>query len=1013
MPDYVFTSRDGDVYDIQSPDELTPEQIKDIDLQLNPARASDYFRGSVSALSEFGYNVLETAHEVGNFIGGEINKAAFGESGKDIENPWDDFKEESRDVYEGDVPQHVKDRLSYKVTKGVTQLAGMAASGPAAPFTMASQGFAAGREDYLNSMGVSDSEATQDQLEAARGVGAMVAIPTVVLEKIGLGRIGRGLSTKLSDKIAAPATKRVVGMMATEGATEGLEQVASNIIASDIAGYDPSRSVGTGVGESALVGSLVGGVPGGARYSPVIAVEGIRGLKKVANVGVDAGITFAQSKAAKQIVDLAANKAIKTIDIGSDLSQKMAGALVERGINVEPLARGGQVVKHKITSAIENRGEALERAAKLLKKGADVYRETETARIIDGAIRPLNDRVKAVNERLGQELMNFEHEHVKRVHDFYQMAKPALEAMAKIEKTSKVDKKKFHKAWVNKDFDTLEEMLMQYGDPSSFQSIGKTLRLIYEESAQRGSGVGHIEKYLPRHVKDYPKLSEKLGAPLAKTQWRKILNDAEEAKGEPLNQEEEAALFEDAIRTKRASGIEPPKSKFTKQRKLDVVEDDLLEFYANPLETMMLYMHQMSDQITRLDFLGAQYDVIQAGQDDDAVYTQEEISEGGGKPAKRTRKLGAFGRAIKEELEAGRMTDEQVDKVHGLLGARFSKKAPMSGHIRTAKTLTYLAFLGSPTTAITQLGDYAYSLHNNGINETLRALKKPDWTLEDVYQIGNDISWEFSEDQKVPAKMQKMLGNVLSATGMRRMDAKAKSTFLTATYNRWKKTLNGRDSKAKSELIQKIQRSQGISQASDTIRTIKDGKKGDGVAEMLFYELSEIAPLTQSDMPEYYSKYPNGRLFYALKSYTLKQFNYARNQSLSKITSGDPAQVKEGFRNLLSLSASLALANIPADILKDFLLGDEFRLGVDDLMIDNLWRLLGLNSYTNVILKREGLGSVLENLTLSVPLVSVADSVWYDVTNANIPFVSEKSKTTQHIPVIGKIWSKWRANFFD
>ena len=82
-------------------------------------------------------------------------------------------------------------------------------------------------------------------------------------------------------------------------------------------------------------------------------------------------------------------------------------------------------------------------------------------------------------------------------------------------------------------------------------------------------------------------------------------------------------------------------------------------------------------------------------------------------------------------------------------------------------------------------------------------------------------------------------------------------------------------------------------------------------------------------------------------------------------------------------------------------------------MIDNLWRLLGLNSYTNVILKREGLGSVLENLTLSVPLVGAADAAWYDVTNANIPFVSEKSKTTQYIPVIGKIWSKWRANFFD
>jgi hypothetical protein len=48
MPDYVFTNRDGEVYDISSDDELTEAQVKDIDLDLNPARASDYFRGAAS-----------------------------------------------------------------------------------------------------------------------------------------------------------------------------------------------------------------------------------------------------------------------------------------------------------------------------------------------------------------------------------------------------------------------------------------------------------------------------------------------------------------------------------------------------------------------------------------------------------------------------------------------------------------------------------------------------------------------------------------------------------------------------------------------------------------------------------------------------------------------------------------------------------------------------------------------------------------------------------------------------
>ena len=117
MPDYVFKDRDGGVYDISSEKELTEEQIEEINLELNPARASDYFKGAVSAVSDFGYSMLQTAHEVGNFIGDKVSEAVHGETAPDIENPWDDFMDVSRELYEGEVPAQNSNSSQSKALK--------------------------------------------------------------------------------------------------------------------------------------------------------------------------------------------------------------------------------------------------------------------------------------------------------------------------------------------------------------------------------------------------------------------------------------------------------------------------------------------------------------------------------------------------------------------------------------------------------------------------------------------------------------------------------------------------------------------------------------------------------------------------------------------------------------------------------------------------------------------------------------------------------------------------------
>jgi hypothetical protein len=55
MYKYTLTNRDGKQYSIQSEKELTNEQLTEISLPLNEARASDYFKGAASAVAEFGY----------------------------------------------------------------------------------------------------------------------------------------------------------------------------------------------------------------------------------------------------------------------------------------------------------------------------------------------------------------------------------------------------------------------------------------------------------------------------------------------------------------------------------------------------------------------------------------------------------------------------------------------------------------------------------------------------------------------------------------------------------------------------------------------------------------------------------------------------------------------------------------------------------------------------------------------------------------------------------------------
>jgi hypothetical protein len=1074
MPSYTYTDRDGKEYPFETDKPLTKEDIEYLDKVYSPSRPSDYFFGAAESAAKFGYAPLALAHEAGNAIADGIIKLTGGQPAQNIKNPWVSFSEQAEKTYTEDIPAHVKRGIDYQLVQGATQLTAQLALPLLAPITLPAQGFLSGKEDYYKTIGVTEETASNEEREASNAIGAVNAVTTAVLEKIGLNKLlnvskASGLKGKAVDVLTAATV---------EGLTEAAQTVASNVIAKDVFVYDPTRERFNGAGDAALVGFLTGGGGKGAiqavDYAPDVT-------KKVINSG-------------KSLMGVVTRPDVNPSDIATPLGAKVVGANLEAGTNFSEPIIPKQDAKKSILA--------------------------DTTETIDKAIMPLKDLVSSVNERVGDTLNEFELSNSKRKFVYSEMAKPGLETLSKISK-NKADYSLLKKHILQNEFESAKELFLQYGDEGSWESIGKALQAVYVDSSSRGSDIGYLEKYFPRIVNDYEGLANEAGWNFSKTKFEKLLKDSAETKGSPLTEVEESLVFENALRSGKFSPL-TNKTSFQKERVVEKVGDEILKYYADPLESLGRYFSNMSDAVTRIDYLGSLYDLNES-QGDTAVYSPEQIESArkvgtkyrvrsflpkrlrerktsfkdspiafksdidkalylaknakslsvkneyykfaqramgiDRKQAAEASKLisselkdiysknpggvlefqevftsenrreglpddantkseqeltpkqvkkrtpGLFARVIAEERAAGRLSDSDVDKISDYLGARFSKKDPMGNFVRGIKTLTHIAFLANPITTIKQFGDLTYSIHKNGINNTLTSLGKPQYTLSDVYQATDSIAHEF--DRSRSGGLSKVADISLSATGFKYLDAKMKNTFLTATAKRWRSILDGKNSSTKTKLIQDFQSKYGFDGAKRLIEDIRQGLKSDLMSEALFGEITQIAPLTQSDMPYYYNKHPTARLLYTLKSYTIKQLQYSRKNIGQELISGDRARIKNGVKNLLSISSSLAVANFPATAIEAFIKGEGFgEEFFTDELVENLWRLMGMNSYASVQMKRDGIGSAIQNMTIKLPMVSVVDDLYRDIRQF-APFVDTeeyKFRSLKYFPVVGKIW---------
>jgi hypothetical protein len=166
---------------------------------------------------------------------------------------------------------------------------------------------------------------------------------------------------------------------------------------------------------------------------------------------------------------------------------------------------------------------------------------------------------------------------------------------------------------------------------------------------------------------------------------------------------------------------------------------------------------------------------------------------------------------------------------------------------------------------------------------------------------------------------------------------------------------------------------------------------------MLWNDLADTQPIGLSEMPERYLKMPNGRLFYAYKTFTLKQMNYMRETLMRG--EGNPAQ---RAANLVYFTSLFVAGNAPVDYAKDFLAGKD--LDFEDNVLDNIAGVLGTNKYA--FDKSRGLGGLMMEAFKPVPVVQgfgALDTASQAVMgNIDVPGIAEKA------PVVGKPYKALR-----
>jgi hypothetical protein len=644
---------------------------------------------------------------------------------------------------------------------------------------------------------------------------------------------------------------------------------------------------------------------------------------------------------------------------------------------------------------------------------------------ISKMIVPISTRLGRINERLKHKVRKLDYDIAKKSQDDINKIVPLLRKGRKMTRDDAAD---WDYARKNSDKAKLDQLIEKYGMTKEYVAAREVFDDLREKAWDVGLSIGKIEDYWTRRVKDLKGLYSEMGLEQKGVYTQALDDRAKELDMEvsEMDDDVKANLIVNIILggPKGLGGVSA-----AKKRKFRKVPARLNKYYYHSDTAAIMHIHEMQSAIEKRKFFGkipekvaemrkqlnaAKTRVRNLNKEISATVDsaeQEKLKKRRNDWIGRTKQLQVYldkyaaqrdykeniGIYIDELISNKQISYDQQNELNNILTARFHEKGT-HGFWQLYKNFSYLDTMGSPVSALTQIGDSAWAMYSAGAFPGLKhAIKSiPPKKYKNVKITREDVGvTHIAQEFADPGTLGKAVSWVFKAVGLEKIDAIGKEALLNASLEKYQKQAKANREKLATKLKPIFE-----GETDEVINDLLNDRITENVKYLVYSRLADFQPVALSEMPEFYLKAGNGRLFYMLKTFTIKQFDAFRNEGFQKIIDGtrnrDPRLIKQGVVNLTRLAMFFVLANATADELKDLLLRRKTDLG--DRVVDNVLRLAGSSKFITWKARTEGIGSALARQVL--PPFKFIDSVSKDIYNAG----DDKGlEVTGSVPLVGKL----------
>ena len=824
-------------------------------------------------------------------------------------------------------------------------------------------------------------------------LGKLDNIDTILYQEDAGKKASAEILGTLTGALATPTTVVPFGKtkvaQAVTGATIGAETAAAKqLVEGEFDPVEFGMMTGVGAVAPAVTEAVVKGV-GTVGRKGIEAVQEIEDKTRATAarlIGKQA--TPRSQKKADKLVDKLEQEYAKGVVEGLDEKTIVARANEKLGMTTDDL---DDVLVHASRQPVIPNAEA---AVKIVAARENPLASTTTiGKAYDALAAPISTVIKNIDKQTFARLRKYEKDlHVNTSETMNQLGK-FITGAAKANKSNPLEFKSFQRALFNGKIDEAKTIANESKSTEirdllpEIENVRNTLNTLYGNLKDAGVKIEYRENYFPRIVKDYDGLMNALGS-VRKAEIEQVLSNYAKSKKveswKELDDPEISQVIGQYLQRRRGVGGKPS---IARERKIEELDDVIDQYYYSAPESLQMYVTRAVREAEKRKFFG---NAAVTKEGTTAVDTEASIANYIANAAKRG------------------MDTDQLDTLTAMLKARFELgEQASSKFVSGVKNFQYASLLGQFESALTQLGDVGASIYLNGLINTVKSLVgKKTVSVEDMGLIN-----------KVAAEMSSINGTgnalefVFKWSGFNQIDKLGKETLMNSSLQKWSKV-----AKKNPEAAAKRFKDTHGDDVSALIDDLANDRMTDNVKLMLWNELSDVQPISLSEMPQKYLEMPNGRIFYALKTFTLKQFDLIRRDMYEELRSGyknkNPKQIANATTNLLRYATAMGLSGATVQQTKDILTKGELDPeSFPDDVFESLMTIAMFSKYSRERYFEQGnVGTFVASQVVTVPAAELLDkSVKGVLAMTEEDAKADKAVATavKNIPILGKQAYYW------